>query len=118
MTPTSTRLALGARQLGFVHGEVEQRVNGATLDVTHPDGTIVRFYHLEERTGFVGIASARGPARALRRADPHPPGWSIRRTGLSLRPPPGAFASGLGAQVVDDCEHAPVIVARHRQSEL
>lgn len=50
-------LVTRCRQLGVAHQGVEERVDGAVLDVADPDGTVVRFYHLTaELDRFTGLA--------------------------------------------------------------
>lgn len=47
--------------LGIVHGSIEERQDGAVLDVRDPDGTVIRFYHRTgDREDFVGYTFSGG----------------------------------------------------------
>jgi catechol 2,3-dioxygenase-like lactoylglutathione lyase family enzyme len=48
--------------LGVPHSAIQERGDGAVLDVPDPDGTVVRFYHLAELSGFVGLDFRDGAA--------------------------------------------------------
>lgn len=50
-------LVTRCHELDIPHQGIEDRVDGAVLDVTDPDGTVVRFYHLTaELDHFTGLA--------------------------------------------------------------
>lgn len=47
------------RELDVEHHGIEDRIDGAVLDVVDPDGTVIRFYHLTaELDRFTGLAFA------------------------------------------------------------
>jgi catechol 2,3-dioxygenase-like lactoylglutathione lyase family enzyme len=48
--------------LGVPRSAIQEREDGAVLDVPDPDGTVVRFYHLTELLGFVGLDFRDGAA--------------------------------------------------------
>lgn len=55
--PALDALLTRCRELGLEHHEIEERTDGAVLDVVDPDGTVVRFYHLTaEPSRFTGLA--------------------------------------------------------------
>ncbi|GAA0950900.1 VOC family protein [Virgisporangium aurantiacum] len=50
------RLAAHCDREGFTHSGVADGPTGAVLDVTDPDGTVLRFYHFTAPTdGFTGV---------------------------------------------------------------
>lgn len=51
-------LAVRCDREGFTHSGVVDGPTGALLDVTDPDGTVLRFYHFTAPTdGFTGVVS-------------------------------------------------------------
>ncbi|MFF5293036.1 VOC family protein [Paractinoplanes globisporus] len=55
------RLAARCAAEGFTHGGVVDGPTGAVLDVTDPDGTVLRFYHFTAPTdGFTGVVFGDG----------------------------------------------------------